>query len=90
MAKSKDVTCLKLLQLDPYNKRLYLEIDSELEVIPVTLILIGLQRVITENNCYYIVRAEGCTEITSGIIYACLVESCKGRGIHFNFIHGGE
>lgn len=52
--------------MDPNNKRLYLEIDSEPEVIPVTLIMIGLQTVKTENNCYYTVRAEGCTEITSG------------------------
>ena len=67
MAKSKDITCIKLLKLNPDNKTLYLEIVAEPEVIPKTLMLIGLQTIRQGDQMFHVVRAEGYTEITDGI-----------------------
>lgn len=69
MATSKNVTCIKLLQLnqdDKDEKTLYLEFDSDPEFMPMTLMLIGLQTITRGQQKYYRVQAEGYTEINEG------------------------
>ncbi|XP_063404916.1 phytanoyl-CoA hydroxylase-interacting protein-like [Mytilus trossulus] len=63
MVTSKDNTCIKVLDLDPNNKNLYLDLNTDQDTLPLTLMLIGLQTVTKGSQKYYVVRTEGYTEI---------------------------